>query len=189
MDEQLEFVKMIASRLESAKIPYMITGSMAMTIYSIPRMTRDIDLVVDCRRDDIEQIVDLFAQDCYVDSDSIQDAIDRRSMFNIIHNDWILKADFIVRKDEDYRKVEFERRRRLDIEGEGVWVVALEDLILSKLHWSRASDSELHLGDVRAIIESVPDLDWAYIEGWAEVLSVAEMLKELRRDEGHSPRG
>ena len=38
MDEQLEFAKLIASRLDNAGIPYMLTGSMAMTIYSIPRM-------------------------------------------------------------------------------------------------------------------------------------------------------
>jgi len=30
MDEQLEFLKIVTSRLESAGIPYMLTGSMAM---------------------------------------------------------------------------------------------------------------------------------------------------------------
>ena len=47
MDEQLEFMKLIALRLDSASIPYMMAGSMAMAIYSIPRMTRGIDLVVE----------------------------------------------------------------------------------------------------------------------------------------------
>ncbi len=43
VDEQLEFVKQIASRLASAEINYMMTGSMAMAVYATPRMTRDID--------------------------------------------------------------------------------------------------------------------------------------------------
>ena len=46
MNEQLEFVKQIASRLDSAGIAYMLTGSMALAIYAVPRMTRDIDLVI-----------------------------------------------------------------------------------------------------------------------------------------------
>jgi len=33
MDEQLEFVKLIASRLDCEGIPYMMTGSLAMAIY------------------------------------------------------------------------------------------------------------------------------------------------------------
>jgi hypothetical protein len=47
MDEQLEFVKQIAERLATAGIEYMMTGSMAMAIYASPRMTRDVDVVVD----------------------------------------------------------------------------------------------------------------------------------------------
>jgi hypothetical protein len=47
MNEQLEFLKLIGSRLDAAGIPYMLTGSMAMSVYVPPRMTRDLDFVVD----------------------------------------------------------------------------------------------------------------------------------------------
>lgn len=46
MNEQLELVKLIAYRLESNGIAYMLTGSMAVAIYAAPMMTRDIDLVI-----------------------------------------------------------------------------------------------------------------------------------------------
>jgi len=36
MDEQLEFVKLIASRLDGAGIKYMLTGSVAAAIYAAP---------------------------------------------------------------------------------------------------------------------------------------------------------
>lgn len=62
MDEQLEFLKLIAARLGSADIAYMLTGSMAMAVYSIPRMTRDIDLVVEIQPKDIGRIVQLFSE-------------------------------------------------------------------------------------------------------------------------------
>ncbi len=180
MDEQLAFLKEIASRLQSAGIPYMMTGSMAMALYSVPRMTRDIDLVIDCELEDAARLAALFEPDCYADRDAIREAILRRSMFNIIHNEWIIKADFIIRKDEPYRRLEFERRRRLDIEGDPIFAVSVEDLILSKLHWARQSGSELQQRDVRTIISSTADLDWPYLEEWASRLDLGDMLDRAR---------
>jgi hypothetical protein len=180
MNEQLEFVKEIARRLDSAGIPYMITGSIALALYARPRMTRDIDLVIDCRPRDSETIVRLFESDCYVDPESVRDAINTRRMFNIIHNQWVIKADFIVRKEEAYRKVEFGRRRGFEIEGVTVWVVSPEDLVLSKLQWSKDTGSELQRDDVRAILHSVRGLNWGYLEKWSIDLGVEDLLAEVR---------
>jgi hypothetical protein len=36
----------IVSALEGAGIPYMLTGSLASSIYGTPRATNDIDLVI-----------------------------------------------------------------------------------------------------------------------------------------------
>ena len=43
MNDEIAFVKLIASRLEAAGVNYMITGSVAMMFYAVPRMTRDIE--------------------------------------------------------------------------------------------------------------------------------------------------
>ena len=113
MDEQLEFLKTIARRLSEASIPYMVSGSVAMSVYAQPRMTRDIDIVIDLPPSKVDRFVSLFESDCYVDREMIDDAIRARDMFNIIHNDWIIKADFMIKKSEAYRDVEFERRRSI----------------------------------------------------------------------------
>ena len=62
-------------------------------------------------------------------------------MFNIIHQAWVIKADFVVRKDQPYRKTEFDRRRTVSVEGKNFSVVTAEDLLLSKLHWAKMSDT------------------------------------------------
>ena len=181
MDEQLEFVKQIAERLESVGIPYMLTGSMAMAVYATPRMTRDVDLVVECTPADAPRIVGLFETDCYVDAEAVANAIRTRGQFNVIHNEWITKADFIVRKDDPYRETEFGRRRAVEAAGLRLSVVAPEDLILSKLAWARETGSELQLRDVRELIASAQDLDWAYLERWAAHVGVSRELGEARR--------
>ena len=182
MDEQLEFVKLIASRLDSVDIPYMMTGSMAMAVYSVPRMTRDVDLVVDIKPVDVDKIVDLFSEDCYIDRDSVRQAVDAHSMFNIIHNQWVVKADLIIRKNEEYRREEFARRQKIVIGDMTISVVSAEDLILSKLVWGKKSQSELQLLDVRQIISAVSELDWKYMRKWAVVLGVDALLEKVKEN-------
>jgi len=183
MDEQLEFVKLIASRLDSVRIPYMMTGSMAMAVYSVPRMTRDIDLVVEVKTADVDKIVDLFSGDCYIDRDSVRQAVDAHSMFNIIHNEWVVKADFIIRKDEEYRREEFARRQKVVIGDMTIFVVSAEDLILSKLVWGKESQSELQLRDVRQMLSTVSELDWKYMKKWAMVLGIDYLLEKVKENE------
>lgn len=180
VDEQLEFAKQIASRLTSAGIPYMMTGSMAMAVYATPRMTRDIDIVIECGPEHVDTLVRLFETDCYIAADAVLEATQTQGMFNVIHNDWIIKADFIVRKDHPYRSVEFERRREIDVDGTTIVVVAPEDLILSKLDWARETGSELQERDVRAILAGVEDLDWDHLETWATRLGLSNMLEQAK---------
>lgn len=178
MSEQVEFVKQIARRLESADIEYMFTGSIAMVFYATPRMTRDIDLVVHLDEMGVEKMVGLFSHDCYIDPESVQRAVARHGMFNIISNALILKADFIVRKPEEYRLVEFSRRQAVELDGQRIFLVAPEDLILSKLIWGKGSESELQLRDIRNLFTSVPSLDREYLRFWAEKLGLAEFMKK-----------
>jgi hypothetical protein len=180
MDEQLEFLKTIARRLDEIPIPYMVSGSVAMNVYAQPRMTRDIDIVVDMSPSKIDRFVSIFEPDCYIDREMVREAVRSRDMFNIIHNDWIIKADFVVRKAEPYRLTEFERRRSIRLDDIDLYVVAPEDLILSKLVWVRESLSELQRRDVRNLLQCIQQLDWAYLERWADALSVRSLLEEER---------
>ncbi len=40
----LSLLEKVVNRLEESNIPYMLSGSVAMGIYTLPRMTMDIDL-------------------------------------------------------------------------------------------------------------------------------------------------
>jgi len=180
VNEELQFLEYLSTRLGSADLPYMLTGSLAMMFYAIPRMTRDIDLVVECRPRDIPKLIDLFSEDCYINEDAVKDAVSRRGMFNIIHTEWSIKADFVVRKDNQYRELEFSRRQVKELAGFAVSVVTSEDLILSKLDWAHESDSGSQYRDVSMMLATVPQLDISYLEKWAAHLGVLSKLDELR---------
>jgi hypothetical protein len=84
MSEEIDVLKIVTGRLERVGIGYMVTGSMALDYYALPRMTRDIDLVVELSPQDAERIVDLFREDFYVDGAAVRQAIERREAFNVI---------------------------------------------------------------------------------------------------------
>jgi hypothetical protein len=165
--EELEVLTIVAGRLEAAGIAYMVTGSFAANYYAVPRMTRDIDLVVELSAGDADQFCGLFEGDFYLDRAAVRAAIASRGAFNLIHLAHVVKVDCIVRKDSEYRRTEFARQRRSRIEGYEVALVAPEDLIISKLDSKldlmRETRSEVQLADVRNLLRSMPDLDKHYL--------------------------
>ena len=84
VSDELDVLKSVAVRLETAGIPYMVTGSMAANFYAVPRMTRDIDLVVELSERDIDRVTRLFQQEYYIDRDMVQRAVRDHAMFNMI---------------------------------------------------------------------------------------------------------
>jgi hypothetical protein len=115
--EELEVLTMIAGRLEAAGIPYMVTGSFAANYNAVPRMTRDIDLVVELSPGDAGRFCALVEDDFYLDRDAVRAAIAGRSAFNLIHRAYVIKVDCIVREDGEYRRTEFARCQRSPIES------------------------------------------------------------------------
>lgn len=180
MEDPVALLRYVTSRLEGAGVTYMVSGSMALHFYGTPRMTRDLDVVVDLVPSQAATIVRLFEEDCYISDTAVADAIRRRSMFNAIHNELLEKVDFVVRKDEPYRVEELRRRRRLRVSDLEAWVVSPEDLVLSKLVWSKDSRSELQMRDVSTILRTAENLDRGYLERWAAALGVSDALAEAR---------
>lgn len=179
---ELDVLKLVCQRLEEANIPYMLTGSFAANFYAVPRMTRDIDIVIELHKTDIQKIFHLFQNDFYIDTDAIKEAIDHQSIFNIIHNESVFKIDFIIRKDSSYRRTEFLRKVKINLDDRYVWIVSPEDLIISKLDWAKDSFSEMQIKDIRNILLSQKDLDKDYIAKWIDKLDLKQIYSKVNID-------
>lgn len=175
MIDELTILKEVIKRLNKVNIPYMLSGSMALNYYTQPRMTRDIDIVIDLKLKDREDIYNIFKDDFYIDLGMIETAIKTSGMFNIIHLDQALKIDFIIRMNTPYRRLEFERRKKIRIDDIEAYIVTIEDLILSKLYWAKDSYSELQVKDVKNLINE-SNIDIPYIRKWAAELNITNLL-------------
>jgi hypothetical protein len=177
MTTELDVLALVSDRLSAASVPFMLTGSFALAYYATPRMTRDLDMVVALDERDVEPVVAAFASDFYVDADAARIAVRTERMFNLMHLESGVKVDFIVRKSDEFRQVEFARRKPVAIANVQTWIVSCEDLILSKLVWALQSNSELQRRDIRQLL--VGSIDRDYIRKWAQQLGVTSLLDEL----------
>lgn len=78
----IAFFQKITDVLSESNIPYMLSGSVAMSIYIVPRATRDFDFIIHLEEKNIDHFIQHFQEGYYCDRDAIQDAVKRRSMFD-----------------------------------------------------------------------------------------------------------
>lgn len=171
---ELEVLEIVAKKLKEIEISYMVSGSVALNFYAEPRMTRDIDIVVNLQNREVNKFFEKFKDDFYIDKEMILESLRDNSMFNIIHNESILKIDFIIRKDEPFRLLEFENRKKRKIRDVEIDVVSIEDLIISKLFWAKDSFSSTQLKDIKKLMQS--DFNLSYVEEWCEKLNLLEVF-------------
>ena len=176
---EIDIVRDISRRFEQAGIAFMLTGSMAMNYYAQPRMTRDIDVVIAIGPEDVGRVAALFRPDYYVSEENIRESLAHESIFNLIHQESVIKVDCIIRQSSDYRRVEFERRERISILDFTTFIVSKEDLIISKLFWAKNSHSEIQLADVQNLLSIGYDAD--YLQHWTGELGLDNLLNECLR--------
>ena len=187
-DEALDLLGRIASLLDRLAIPYLVGGSVASTLFGEPRGTRDVDLVIELRADQIEPLASALEPDYYVSRSAMAEAVRDRRSFNAVDPNSGMKIDFFVRGDSDFDREEFARRRREALvpgEPATVWVKTPEDSVLRKLLWFRdgMGVSSAQWRDVIGILATRRDrLDHVHLDLWATRLGLVELLQRAREE-------
>lgn len=169
--------------LGQLKIPYIITGGIAVLIWGRPRFTADIDIVIKLQSekiDDLEKALLELSNAGYIDKETIKQALERRGEFNFIDGETGVKVDFWIEKGAKLNLLRFKRKKAKIIKGQRVYFISPEDLILSKLEWYQKSQSTRQLEDIESILKiSGSKLDRKYLNRWAKKLGVLSVLKKL----------
>lgn len=179
---QGEFFSFVIEALEALDIPYMITGSMASMAYGKPRMTLDMDIVVDLSEKKAEEFCRKFDSDFYKDLDSIIEAIREKNHFNIIHVPSGSKVDFYPLKDDLLSQEMFKNRRRESFREDKMASFSRpEDIIINKLIFYKEGQSEKHLEDIRGMLAISGDqFDLSYIDKKTKELGLYLYWEKLK---------
>lgn len=182
---QAELLKRTVAALDRLGVPFMLTGSLVSSIQGEPRSTHDIDVVVDLRFSQIDELLKEFpAPDFYLSRTAIEQAIQRRSMFNLLDVREGDKVDFWLLTPDEFDQSRFARRAPIDFEGVMLRISSPEDTILMKLRWSRdAGASQRHYDDALRVYKvQRGTLDADYIEEWVHRLGLRPSWEQLLAD-------
>jgi len=186
--EPLLVVARVAAALEALGVRYVVGGSLASSLYGVPRSTQDVDLVAELLDEHVVPFVASLAGEFYVDADMIRDAIARRASFNVVHLATMFKADVFIPRLDAWSRGELTRGVIQNVEVGGtsftLRLASAEDTLLHKLVWYRLGDeiSERQWKDVLGILRiQGTSLDERYLDQWAIVLDVVELLARARR--------
>ncbi len=189
--EQPELLTYVIDVLEDLRIPYMVVGSVASGAYGEPRLTNDIDIVVDLRPELVRRLCAAFPPgEFYVSDDAATEAVQRCSQFNVIHPTSGNKVDFMVARPDAWGRTQLSRRRRVRLlpDRDG-YAARPEDVIISKMDYYREGGSEKHLRDIAGILKvSDDDVDREYVARWAEQLGLTEVWQAVLRRLGSARR-
>lgn len=182
-EEATAIALLVISALDELQIKYLIGGSLASSSYGEPRSTRDIDIIADIRPEHVSRLCELLEPEFNVMSEAMRNAIERRSSFNAIHFDSVIKIDIFVPKDRPFEKQEFERRllRRISCDKQA-YFASPEDIVLAKLEWYRLGNdvSDQQWRDIVGIFKACEGrLDVPYMSQTAEQLGVLDLLQRL----------
>ena len=149
----------------------MVTGGLAAIIYGEPRLTNDVDIVLQIAPGDAERLAAAFpSADYYVPPiETIREEAARptHGHFNILDLETSLRADVYCVGNDALGAWALARRRAVPIAGGAVWVAPPEYVILLKLRYYRESGSDRHLRDIAAMRRISGDLiDQPALDGW-----------------------
>jgi hypothetical protein len=166
-----DLLELFVERLEEMGASYLVTGSVAATLYGEPRATHDIDLVVELSAAHQLALPRVFpAADFYLPPpEVVRRECERpeRGHFNIIHHASGLKADIFLVGEDELHAWAFANARRYAVGTLEVRVAPPEYVITRKLEFYREGGSPKHLRDIRSMLNLAADLiDRATLEDW-----------------------
>ena len=165
--------------LHDLEIRFHLTGGLTGTAYGEPRMTQDIDVVIDPVQTQrhVDGLVQRIAQSDFMFSeDAMRNAIDSGDLFQLLDQTECLKLDIYPR---EMIPGELERSEMLEIfEGEMLPVVSRIDAAASKLVWI-SKGSHKSRRDLRAIFRNCNRDQQQSIRNQAQAFSLAPLLDQV----------
>jgi hypothetical protein len=177
----------VLTRLDAARIPYMIMGGFAVRAIGVPRPTYDADLTIEAPDTTLIQLFDALLKDGFIVPEEFRkgfrDSILGMNKIKVqkFEERHIWDVDFFL-VSTPYQRAAFDRRQNVRFLGGDRWMITAEDLILHKLLANRRKD----LLDVEEILKIHGSLEREYLRQWAVRLEIGDRLEAMLRESGRA---
>ena len=179
--DQLEILRHVVSALEQTNIQYMLVGSYGSSYHGEPRLTYDIDVLVDMHIGQVSDFCERFPiSQYYVSEAGLLDAIQHRFQTTIIHHNTGNKVDLIFPKNNEWGNSQLARRQRAEIANIITYVADPIDIIIAKMWYYSEGGSDKHLRDVASMLRINPDrVNVHEVKKWADQLGYTAIWETI----------
>lgn len=171
----------VAAALEKLAIPYMVVGSFSSNVYGIPRSTKDADFVVQLEGNGIAAVMGVLGSDFELDPQMSFETITATTRYRMHHRASAFLVELFLLSEDDHDRERFARRRRISMAvGREAFVPTAEDVVVTKLRWSRQGSRAKDVDDVTSVLAVQRDaLDWDYVHRWCDVHGTRPLLDKI----------
>lgn len=177
-----EAVLAVIDALESTGVPYMLVGSFSSNYYGVARSTQDADFVIQLGSESILSIGARLEAEFRLDPQMEFETVTGTTRHTLEARKGAFKVELFHLAGDSHDQERFRRRRRVTILGREVSLPTPEDVIVTKLRWSRHGQRPKDIDDVRNVIAVQGDrIDWDDVHSWCEQHGTRELLDEIRQ--------
>jgi hypothetical protein len=173
----------VLDALARTQTPYMVVGSLSCNVYTFPRSTQDADIVVQANAAAIVPLLSELQKFFRVDPQMSFEGVTGTTRYVVESRDTGFKIELFLLSADAHDQCRFARRQRLDVEGRTAFVASAEDVIITKLRWSKQGRRTKDIDDARNVIAvQAGKLDWPYVEAWCDRHGTRALLDRVRRE-------
>ncbi|HWL95448.1 MAG TPA: hypothetical protein VNT79_18160 [Phycisphaerae bacterium] len=176
-----EAVIAIIRALESASISYMVVGSLSSNVYGIPRSTQDADFVIELGNVSLAEFKKRLPDGLEIDPQMSFETVTCTHRYIVKLKGSHFKVELFLLSDDAHDRERFRRRLRRESLGQSIWLPTAEDVIITKLHWSKQGRRKKDIDDVLNVISVQRDrIDWPYVHRWCDEHGTRELLESVK---------
>lgn len=179
----------VIEHFEQLSVRYALSGSIACSVYGLPRGAQDIDLIADLDSKHVSSLILHLQRDYTLNGQTLQDAIQQRSVFSLLHVSSLMKIDVLLPQARSFDSLVLQRAHQLPlVEGyHPMWIASSEDVVLMRLDWYRNSGASAddQWNDILGLLKvQAPTLNLIYLRQEAGTLNISELLEQALIDAG-----
>lgn len=188
--DPIRVVLQVCEVLEALDVRYLVGGSLASSLYGIPRATQDVDVVAELEPRHVAVLVEKLQGRFFVDEQAVASAVENKATFNIIDREEFFKVDVFAAERGPAADNEMARRQRHELAetgGRAIYLCSPEDIVVHKLYWYRLGDnvSDRQWRDAVNVLKVHGDnLDEKYLREAASLRGVPDLLDKALKERG-----
>jgi len=170
----------VIDALEAVGVPYMLVGSFASNYYGIPRSTQDADFVVELGGTPIRTVEERLGPEFHLDPQVAFETVTATTRYVVRVAGTGFRIEFFLLSEDEHDSARFGRRCRVTMLGRQVSLPTAEDVIITKLRWSRGGARAKDLDDARNVIAvQGARIDWDYVASWCDRHGTRDLLESI----------